>query len=65
MEYLELGPQEWQALLDAGAVPPGLLAAAVEPDGSRDPIQLVAIANELLALWDRPRIAQTILEGNL
>lgn len=65
LEYLELGPQEWRALLDAGAVPPGLLAAAVEPDGSRDPIQLVTIANELLALWDRPRIAQTILEGNL
>jgi hypothetical protein len=42
-----------------------LLAAAVQPHGGRDPIQLVAIANELLALWDRPRIAQTILEGNL
>jgi cell wall assembly regulator SMI1 len=65
LEYLELGPQEWRALLHAGAVPPGLLAAAVQPHGGRDPIQLVAIANELLALWDRPRIAQTILEGNL
>jgi hypothetical protein len=65
LEYLELGPQEWRALLDAGAVPPGLLAAAVKPHSGRDPIQLVAIANELLALWDRPRIAQTILEGNL
>ena len=63
LEYLELGPQESRALLDAGAVPPGLLAAAVQPHGGRDPIQLVAIANELLALWGR--IAQTILEGNL
>jgi hypothetical protein len=65
LEFLALGRQEWRALLDAGAVPPGLLAAAVEPHGGRDPIQLVAIANELLALWDRPRIAQSILEGNL
>jgi hypothetical protein len=66
LEYLELGPQEWRTLLDAGAVPPGLLAAAVEePGGGRDPLALVAIANELLALWDRPRIAQTILEGSL
>jgi cell wall assembly regulator SMI1 len=65
LEFLALGPQEWRAILDAGAVPPGLLAAAVEPHGGRDPLPLVAIANELLALWDRPRIAQTILEGNL
>jgi cell wall assembly regulator SMI1 len=65
LEYLALGQQEWRTLLDADAVPPGLLAAAVEPHGGRDPIQLVAVANELLALWDRPRIAQTILEGNL
>jgi hypothetical protein len=43
-----------------------LLAAAVEkPDGGRDPLALVAIANELLALWDRPRIARTIPEGSL
>jgi hypothetical protein len=42
-----------------------LLAPAVEPHDGRDPRQLGAIANELLALWDRPRIAQTILEDNL
>ncbi len=65
LEFLELGTQEWRTLLDTGAVPRGLLAAAVEPHDGQDPIQLVAIANELLALWDRPRIAQTILEGNL
>ena len=65
LEFLALGPQEWRALLDAGAVPRGLLAAAVEPHGGQDPLPLVAISNELLALWDRPRIAQTILEGNL
>jgi len=65
LEYLELGQREWRTLLDAGAVPRGLLAAAVEPHGGQDPIQLVAIANELLALWDRPRIGHTIFEGNL
>jgi len=65
LEFLKLGPQEWRALLDAGVVPPGLLAPAVEPHDGRDPRQLGAIANELLALWDRPRIAQTILEDNL
>jgi len=65
LEYLQLGQQEWRTLLDAGAVPRGLLAAAVEPHGGQDPIQLVAIANELLALWDRPRIGHTIFEGNL
>src|SRR5262249_18530528 len=59
LEYLELGVQEWRAILDAGAVPRGLLAAGVEPHGGRDPIQLVTVANELLTLWDRPRIAQT------
>lgn len=65
LEYLELGVQEWRAILDAGAVPRGLLAAAVATDGGQDPIQLVTVANELLALWDRPRIAQTILKVNL
>lgn len=65
LEYLELGPQECRALLDAGAVPRGLLAAAVESNNRRDPLPLVAIANELLTLWGRPRIAQTTLEGNL
>ena len=63
LEFLALGPQEWRVILDAGAVPRGLLAAAVEEHGG-DPLPLVAIANELLAIWDRPRIAQTILEGN-
>ena len=60
LEFLELGPREWRAILDAGAVPRGLLAAAVDADGE-DPLPLVAIANELLALWDRPRITHTIL----
>lgn len=65
LEFLELGPEEWQALLDAGAVPRSLSAAAIEVHGNRHPLPVVAIANELLALWDRPQITQTILEGHL
>ncbi|MER6590539.1 SMI1/KNR4 family protein [Micromonospora purpureochromogenes] len=65
LEYLELGPEEWHVLLDAGAVPRSLSAAAIEPHGNRHPLPIVAIANELLALWDRPPISQTILEHQL
>lgn len=65
LEFLELGPQEWRVLLDAGAVPRSLSAAAIEVHGNQDPLPIVAIANELLALWDRPRIIQTIIEGDL
>ncbi|MCX4637120.1 SMI1/KNR4 family protein [Streptomyces sp. P9-2B-2] len=65
LEFLELGPQEWRVLLDAGAVPRSLLAAAVTVHGDHDPLPIVALANELLALWDRPQIIQTVLEGDL
>lgn len=65
LEFLELGPEEWRVLLDAGAVPRSLSAAAIEVHGNQDPLPIVAIANELLALWDRPRIIQTVVEGNL
>ncbi|MFE1774177.1 SMI1/KNR4 family protein [Streptomyces sp. NPDC059008] len=65
LEFLELGPQEWRVLLDAGAVPRSLSAAAITVHGNQDPLPIVAIANELLALWDRPQIIQTVLEGNL
>lgn len=65
LEFLELGPEEWRVLLDAGAVPRSLSAAAIEVHGNQDPLPIVAIANELLALWDRPRIIQTVVEGTL
>ncbi|MFD4941260.1 SMI1/KNR4 family protein [Streptomyces sp. NPDC058239] len=65
LEFLELGPKEWRVLLDAGAVPRSLSAAAIKVHGNQDPLPIVAIANELLALWDRPQIIQTVLEGNL
>ncbi|MFF3546802.1 SMI1/KNR4 family protein [Streptomyces platensis] len=65
LEFLELGPEEWRVLLDAGAVPRSLLAAAIKVHGDQDPLPTVALANELLALWDRPQIIQTVLEGNL
>ncbi|MFF6888001.1 SMI1/KNR4 family protein [Streptomyces sp. NPDC012421] len=65
LEFLELGPQDWRALLDAGAVPRSLSAASITAYGDQDPLPVVAIANEILALWDRPQIIQTVLEGNL
>ncbi|MFC1436685.1 SMI1/KNR4 family protein [Streptacidiphilus sp. N1-10] len=65
LEYLELGPQEWRVLLDAGAVPRSLSAAAIMVRGQQDPLAVVAVANDVLALWDRPQIIQTVIEGNL
>ncbi|MFD4582557.1 SMI1/KNR4 family protein [Streptomyces sp. NPDC058423] len=65
LEFLELGPEEWRVLLDAGAVPRSLSAAAIEVHGDRNPLPIVALGNELLSLWDRPLITRTILEGDL
>ncbi|MGW0950140.1 SMI1/KNR4 family protein [Streptomyces sp. NPDC002623] len=65
LEFLELGPQEWRVLLDAGAVPRSLSAAAIVVHGVQDPLPIVDIANEVLALWHRPQIIQTVLEGDL
>ncbi|GGW43086.1 SMI1/KNR4 family protein [Streptomyces xantholiticus] len=65
LEFLELGPDEWRVLLDAGAVPRSLSAAAIDVQGDRHPFPIVALADELLALWDRPRIPRTVLEGHL
>lgn len=65
LEYLEVPPAEWRALLDAGAVPTGLLAAGIEAHRQRDnPLRTIALANEILALYGRPPIAGiTVLEG--
>ncbi|MGW7087101.1 SMI1/KNR4 family protein [Streptomyces sp. NPDC054871] len=65
LEFLEIGPAEWRALLDAGAVPRSLSAAAIKVHGDQDLLPTVAIANEILALWDRPQIIQTRIEGDL
>ncbi|WP_405959003.1 hypothetical protein [Streptomyces sp. NBC_00868] len=58
LEFLELGAHEWRVRLDAGAVPRTLKAAAIKVR-DRDHLPVVALANEILALWDRPKIAQT------
>ncbi|MBW5481030.1 SMI1/KNR4 family protein [Streptomyces bambusae] len=66
LEYLALGPEDWRVLLDADAVPRTLSAAAVTVHGRRpDPLPVVALANELLTLWDRPPITVTVVEGDL
>jgi len=66
LEYLDLGPEEWRVLLDAGAVPRSLSAAAIEVHGGdRHPLPIVDLANELLALWHRPQITRTVIEDHL
>ncbi|MFE7644884.1 SMI1/KNR4 family protein [Streptomyces phaeoluteigriseus] len=65
LEFLDLGPEDWRVLLDAGAVPRGLSAASIEVQGQRHPLSVVDLANEILALWDRPLITVSVLEGDL
>ncbi|MFG2962621.1 SMI1/KNR4 family protein [Streptomyces sp. NPDC048288] len=65
LEFLELGPADWRVLLDASAVPRGLAAAAVAVHDSRPPLPVVALANEILGLWNRPPLPVTVLEGEL
>jgi cell wall assembly regulator SMI1 len=65
LEFLELTPEDWRVLLDAGAIPRGLAAAAVKAYGDRDTRAIVAMANEILALWDRPPIPETVVHGDL
>lgn len=64
LEFLELGAQEWRVLLEAGVVPRTLKAAAIGVH-DQDHLPVVDLANEILALWDRPRIVQTLVEGDL
>ncbi|WP_218854581.1 SMI1/KNR4 family protein [Paractinoplanes atraurantiacus] len=63
LEYLALSPADWRVLLDAGAVPRHLLAAGIEV-GARNPnpLDVAALAVEILALFDRPPIKKTVLE---
>ncbi|WP_418958482.1 SMI1/KNR4 family protein [Streptomyces tritici] len=65
LEFLELCPQDWRVLLDTGAVPRTLKAAAIETRPADHPLALTALANEILALWDRPPIRETVLQGEL
>ncbi|MEV5576190.1 SMI1/KNR4 family protein [Spirillospora sp. NPDC052269] len=64
LEYLSLAPEDWRVLLNAGAVPRTLLAAGFE-GYQHDPLALASLANELLALRERPLITVTVLEGVL
>ena len=67
LEYLALPPAEWRILLEAGAVPTELLAADIRAHQQRDnPLQTLALANEILALYGRPSAAEvTVLEGSI
>jgi hypothetical protein len=65
------GPQDWRALLDAKAVPDSLLAAEIivcgnpVPQPQPDPAGYIALANEIIALWKGPQIAETVIDGQL
>lgn len=71
LEYLELGPKDWRILLDAKAIPRSLLAAHIKfcgnpiPHPQPDPLDYIALANEILALWNGPQISVTVIEGQL
>ncbi|MGW0707510.1 SMI1/KNR4 family protein [Streptomyces sp. NPDC002643] len=65
LEFLELPPEDWRILLDAEAVPRTLLSAFIEVRNDRPVHPIVDLANEILALWDRPPIPRTVLEGDL
>ncbi|GAA3499149.1 SMI1/KNR4 family protein [Streptomyces prasinosporus] len=65
LEYLEIGPGEWRTLLDAKAVPRGLTAAGITTHGLRDHDRLTDLSNEILALWGRPPIVRTVVDGDL
>ncbi|MFC4909354.1 SMI1/KNR4 family protein [Actinomadura gamaensis] len=64
LEYLGLSAAYWRVLLDADAVPRSLLAAGFEGHDD-DPLERVENANRLLALFGRPQITQTVVEGVL
>ena len=57
LEYLAADAETWRAMLDAGQVPPSLLAAGFTPShGEVDLLGQIAVANSLLERWGRPRI---------
>jgi hypothetical protein len=65
LEFLRLGPQEWRVLLDAGAVPRTLVAADIHVHGDQQMLPIVTLADEILSIWGRPPIPQTVVEGDL
>lgn len=65
LEFLELGSPEWRVLLEAEAIPRSLLACKILPGPGDTPAAIDDLANEILALWDRPRILRTVVEGSI
>lgn len=65
LEFLELGPADWRVLLDAGAVPRGLLVAAIMVRYQPDLAEIMDLADEILGLFGQPPITRTLLEGDL
>lgn len=62
LDYVSMGLAEWRILVDAGLVPPQLLAAEIS-DGDQDLAATVMTANDLLGLCGRPLIEMTRMRG--
>ena len=68
LEYLELSPPDWSALLDAGAVPRTLLAAGITPElNTRDAVteEMRGVAARIRAAYGVPAPPRTVLRGRL
>ncbi|MEV7360331.1 hypothetical protein [Kitasatospora sp. NPDC091276] len=57
-----VGRQGWSVPV---RIPRGLSAAAIEAPSDHDLRPIMALANELLTLWERPLITETVVEGDL
>lgn len=68
LEYLELSPVDWDALLDGGTVPRTLLATGFTPDGNaRDVVtsEMRTVASRIRAAYGLPEPHRTVLTGRL
>ena len=64
LEYLEIGPADWRALLGAGAVPRSLLAAGIS-GYNLDPAEVDDVYDALIRLWGGSGLQTVTIEGDL
>jgi hypothetical protein len=64
LEYLEIGLADWQALLDADAVPGSLLAAGISGRVG-DPAAVDAVYDQLIQRWGGEPLRTVTIRGSL
>ena len=64
LEYLEIGLDEWQALIAADAVPKSLLAAGIS-GSDLDRAEVDAVYDTLIRLWGGEGLRTVTIEGDL